>query len=131
MLNILPAAVAEQLKRNPGEVIAVSHAAVSVLFADLVDFTRWSAARDPVDVVRLLDTLFSKFDAIAMELGIEKIKTIGDEYMAAAGLPEPQARHAELAAEAALRMQATTAGFKGLDGQPMCLRIGIASGPVG
>ena len=103
LLNVLPKTIAERLKREPG-VIAEAHAEVTVLFADVVDFTPFTERTEPDRVVGVLDEIFSAFDALAERHGLEKIKTIGDAYMVAAGLPEPRADHAEAMAEMALDM---------------------------
>ena len=128
LLNILPATIAETLKTTP-DTIAESYEEASVLFADLVDFTPMSAQMPAADLVELLNEVFTFFDEVADELGIEKIKTIGDCYMAAAGVPEPRTDHASLLAEMAVRihehMESHTFG-----GQHLEFRIGIHSGPV-
>ncbi len=109
LLNILPAAIAERLKTSP-ESIAEHSPDVTVLFADIVGFTPLSASKSPQDLVRLLDRIFSEFDAVAEKHGLEKIKTIGDAYMAAAGLPQRCADHAP-ARVAALSMPAFPASL--------------------
>ncbi len=125
---ILPDRIAAQLKDEPGT-IADDVQSASVLFADVVDFTSLSATMSPTDLVGMLDELFSVFDTFVTELGLEKIKTIGDAYMVAAGVPQARPDHADAIAELALRIRdhvATTA----VDGRQLRLRIGIASGPV-
>ena len=129
LLNILPASIAQRLKLRGGT-IADGLAGVTVLFADLVGFTRMSARLPPEQVVELLNDLFCQFDDLADRLGLEKIKTIGDCYMVAGGLPEAQADHAERIAEMALAMQATVAELAARTGEPLILRIGMHSGPV-
>jgi class 3 adenylate cyclase len=129
LLNILPGSVAERLKETPGTV-ADSFAEVTVLFADIVDFTPLSAALPAEEVVRLLNEIFSAFDHLAETHGLEKIKTIGDAYMVVGGLPTPRAEHADAVAAMALEMQAAIAGFRRPDGEPLRLRIGINTGPV-
>ena len=129
LLNILPAAIAERLKTSP-ESIADHSAAVTVLFADIVGFTPLSANKSPQDLVRLLDRIFSEFDALAEKHGLEKIKTIGDAYMAAAGLPERRADHAPAAARMARDMLAAIARIATETGEALALRIGLNSGPV-
>jgi adenylate cyclase len=89
LLNVLPAPIAERL-RSGERTIAQQHAEVSVLFADVVDFTPCAEATDPSEVVDMLNDLFSDFDALADRFGMEKIKTIGDAYMAVAGVPSPR-----------------------------------------
>jgi class 3 adenylate cyclase len=129
LLNILPAPVVRRL--HGGEaVIADRYDDVTILFSDVVGFTRFSAGLPAPRVVEVLNALFSEFDRIARELGIEKIKTVGDAYMAVAGLPEPCADHASRAASMALRMlHATERGAEGL-AEGLQVRIGIHSGPV-
>ena len=129
LLNVLPKSIAERLKREPG-VIAESHAEVTVLFADVVDFTPFAERTAPERVVGVLDEIFSSFDALAERHGLEKIKTIGDAYMVAAGLPEPRVDHAEAMAEMALDMQAEFGRLCVPLGLDLAIRIGIDSGPV-
>ena len=129
LLNVLPRAIAERLKRQPG-VIAEAHGEVTVLFADVVDFTPFMARTEPVRVVGLLDEIFSAFDALSLRFGLEKIKTIGDAYMVAAGLPEARDDHAEASAEMALAMQAAMATLCDRVGVRLAIRIGMDSGPV-
>ena len=129
LLNILPAAIAERLKR--GETTIVDQLAeVTVLFADLVDFTVLAARLDSVAVVRLLDDLFSVFDDLACAQGLEKIKTIGDAYMVVGGVPTPRPDHAEAVAELALNMMAHVERDRSDAPVPLRLRIGIHTGPV-
>ena len=129
LLSILPQAIAERLKDGPGT-IAEGFADVSVLFADLAGFTTFSRTADPRGIVELLDAIFSEFDRLAAALGIEKIKTIGDAYMAAAGLPVPRLDHAAATAGLALGMRDAFAGLVRDRGLPLEIRIGIHSGPV-
>jgi adenylate cyclase len=129
LLNILPDSIAVQLKESPAT-IADGHREVTVLFADIVDFTDMTADADPVDVVNLLNDIFSEFDQLAEKYGLEKIKTIGDAYMVAAGLPEPRPDHAEATVAFALEMLAVVKRFEGFEGEPIRLRVGINTGPV-
>jgi class 3 adenylate cyclase len=129
LLNILPRPIAERLKRQPG-VIAESHPDVTVLFADVVDFTPFAERTEPPQVVGVLDEIFSAFDSLAQRHGVEKIKTIGDAYMAASGLPEPRHDHAEAMAEMALEMQSEFVRLCRPLGVELTLRIGMDSGPV-
>lgn len=129
LLNILPAPIAERLKFWEST-IADSFAAVTVLFADLVNFTEFSAEMPPPKLVALLNKIFSKFDQLAQKHGLEKIKTIGDAYMVVGGLPTPRADHAEAIAQMALEMQQEIINFKQDNGEPFILRIGIHTGPV-
>jgi adenylate cyclase len=129
LLNVLPKSIAERLKREPG-VIADAYSDVTVLFADVVDFTPFTERTEPKRVVGVLDQIFSEFDALAERHGIEKIKTIGDAYMVAAGLPDRRPDHAEAMAEMALDMRdAFTRVCRPL-GVDLAIRIGIDSGPV-
>ncbi len=129
LLNILPAPIAARLKENP-ETIADGFDEATVLFADIVDFTTMSSDADPVDVVDLLNTIFSEFDGLAQQYGLEKIKTIGDAYMVAAGLPEPSDDHVEAIVGFAVDMLAAVEQFRGMNGEPVRLRVGINTGPV-
>ena len=129
LLNILPKSIAERLKTDSAT-IADQFAAASILFADVVDFTPMSDHLQPAEVVGLLDHLFTHFDLLAERYDVEKIKTIGDAYMVAAGVPTPRADHARVMALMALDMRDAmrsndTVGHLGLE-----LRIGINSGPV-
>ena len=127
LLNILPAPIAERLKQGE-HMIADHFADVTVLFADIVGFTQISTQLTPERAVDVLDAVFSEFDRIAGHYELEKIKTIGDCYMAVGGLPEPQANHAERVANAALEMlPALTRVGKWLD-MPLSVRIGLHSG---
>jgi class 3 adenylate cyclase len=127
--NILPVPVANRLKAGE-RVIADHHDQASVLFADLVNFTPLAEARPASEVVSVLNELFTAFDRLADELGLEKIKTVGDEYMAVAGVPEPREDHAVAAMEMALAMHAVVDGLPIRDGRRLALRTGIASGPL-
>ncbi len=129
LLNVLPAPIAARLKAGE-EVIADAFPDVTVLFADLVDFTRRSQRIAPEQVVATLNELFSAFDRLAQQQGLEKIKTIGDAYMVAGGLPTPRPDHAEAIAEMALAMQAEVTRRTDPSGQPLQVRIGIDTGPV-
>ena len=127
--NVLPSSIAERLKDGTGS-IADHVECATILFADLVNFTPLAQRMEAADVVGTLDRLFSHFDTLVERHGMEKIKTIGDAYMAAAGVPDACADHASRAAFLALDMQAAvaTTSIAGRDG--LELRIGINSGPV-
>ncbi|MEG4942289.1 adenylate/guanylate cyclase domain-containing protein [Microcoleus sp. F4-D5] len=129
LLNILPQAIAERLKQNE-TTIAEYFPEVTVLFADIVGFTALSAVMNPIELVEILNQIFSGFDLLCQRHGLEKIKTIGDAYMAVGGLPEPSADHAEDIAQMALDMQAEIARFNGSHNKYFSIRIGIHSGPV-
>ena len=126
---ILPKEIASRLKDEPGTTIAADVPSASVLFADVVDFTPMSASMAPGQLVHMLDELFGVLDGFVAELGLEKIKTIGDAYMVAAGVPEPRPDHARAIAELALRIRDHGATDPE-SGRPLRFRIGIASGPV-
>ncbi|NJN22731.1 MAG: adenylate/guanylate cyclase domain-containing protein [Leptolyngbya sp. RL_3_1] len=129
LLNILPMAIAEQLKAETGA-IASRFDAATILFADIVDFTGLSAEMSPSELVQILNRIFSTFDCIADSMGLEKIKTIGDAYMVVGGLPERRPDHAEAILALAIRMQQEIKTFRRADGSPFHLRIGINTGPV-
>jgi adenylate cyclase len=129
LLSILPASIAERLKGET-HTIADQFTAASVLFADVVGFTARSKDLPATDVVQLLDRLFSDFDALAERHGLEKIKTIGDAYMVAAGVPIPRPDHARAIGLLALDMIASTAPNGLCSDLDLELRIGINSGPV-
>jgi guanylate cyclase len=130
LLNVLPAPIAQRLKASDG-VIAEHYDSVSVLFADLVGFTERSQVMAPGELVELLDRIFTAFDRRADAEGIEKIKTIGDSYMVAGGLPEPRPDHLAAVARTALAMRHEIAD---ISAEPGCgwlaVRIGIDSGPA-
>ena len=127
--NILPDEVATRLKLGDGELIADHFDDVSVLFLDVVDFTPLSANMSPAELVGLLDDIFSDIDGLVDEMGLEKIKTVGDEYMVAAGVPVPRSDHAVVMADLALRIQSRFASHD-YSGNRIVARIGINSGPV-
>jgi class 3 adenylate cyclase/HAMP domain-containing protein len=129
LLNILPEPIAERLKRSD-EPIADAFAEVTVLFADLVGFTTLSQHTPAADLVALLNELFSDFDALSIEHGVEKIKTIGDAYMAVSGLPEERDDHAEAMAAMALDMIGALDRFNARNGTALRLRVGLNTGPV-
>src|SRR5205085_2989721 len=104
LVNILPSSIAERLK-NATQTIADHFDSASILFADVVDFTPLAQRLSPTEMVGILDQLFSQFDALVERHGLEKIKTIGDCYMAAAGVPNPRPDHARSAALLALEMR--------------------------
>jgi class 3 adenylate cyclase/CheY-like chemotaxis protein len=129
LLNILPSQVVRRLHQGEA-VIADRYDDVTVLFSDVVSFTRLSASLAAPRVVEVLNSLFSEFDRIAHELGIEKIKTVGDAYMAVAGLPEPCADHAMRVATMALRMLHVVQRGDATVGKGLQVRIGMHTGPV-
>lgn len=129
LLNILPEPIADRLKK--GQItIADKFPEATVLFADLVGFTEISSAVPPEELVRMMNVIFSAFDRLTEAHGLEKIKTIGDAYMAVGGVPVPDAGHAKAAAEMALDMSEFMREFAAARGMPLSLRIGINTGPV-
>ena len=129
MLNILPKPIADRLKRGESN-IAGNYPEVTVLFSDLVGFTKMSSQKSAGDLVKLLNDLFSRFDRRAESLGLEKIKTIGDAYMAVGGLPIPRSDHADICAEMALGMFDDLTEFNKQYGAELAMRIGLNTGPV-
>ena len=110
--------------------IAQAYDEVTVVFADLVGFTDQSSRAEPPEVVAVLDEVFRRFDAIAERYGLETIKTIGDAYMAVAGVPESRDRDADAAARAAIAMRDDVRELRWPSGDPMHVRIGMATGPA-
>jgi class 3 adenylate cyclase len=128
LLNVLPAPIAEKLKSQTG-IIAERFDDVSVLFSDIVGFTPLSAALPPTELLELLNGVFSSFDELAGRHGLEKIKTIGDAYMVAGGLPEPYPDHLAAMASLALEMQETIGKLR-VNSSALNLRIGLHVGTV-
>jgi adenylate cyclase len=129
LLSILPASIATRLKSGDAG-IADHFAEVSVLFADIVEFTALSEGMSPKTLVSLLDDLFTLFDELAREHGVEKIKTVGDCYMAVSGVPEERADHAPVLADMALEMVEALKEFNRNRGTSLQIRIGLNTGPV-
>jgi len=129
LTNAIPVPIARRLKRGEQH-IADIYADTTVLFTDLVDFTPWAQGNDPGRVAAVLDELFRRFDEIAATAQLEKIKTIGDSYMAVSGAPEPKADHAAAALAGALAMLEAVESWKVAVGVALDVRIGLASGPV-
>jgi class 3 adenylate cyclase len=129
LLSILPAPIAARLK-DSSDVIADGFTGVTVLFADIVEFTPLADRLPPEEVVALLNRVFSAFDLLTQRHDLEKIKTIGDAYMVAGGLPIPRGDHAEAVAEMALDMREEVDRCGGEVGFPLTIRVGIDSGPV-
>ncbi|NES83266.1 MAG: PAS domain S-box protein [Moorea sp. SIO2B7] len=129
LLNILPKAIADQLKEDQSA-IAEHFDDVTILFADIVGFTPLSAKMPPTALVNFLNQIFSSFDQLAENHGLEKIKTIGDAYMVAGGLPIPNPNHAEAIAQMALDMQEAIALLPAAYGERLQIRIGINTGSV-
>jgi|GEM_PF-809013 len=138
LLNVLPQAIADQLKqsldllqeRTSKALIAESYDEVTVLFADIVSFTNLSANISAADLVGLLNRIFLVFDDLCEKHGIEKIKTIGDAYLAVGGLPSPRADHAEAIANMALDIQQEIKQFRTYEGHAIAVRVGINTGSV-
>ncbi len=127
--NILPVPIAARLKSKP-QVIADGFDSASILFSDIVGFTPLSERMPPEQVVQLLNEIFSEFDDLVADCGLEKIKTIGDAYMVAAGIPKHREDHAEAVAELALKMMDVLKKRVDTPTGPLRMRIGIGSGPV-
>ena len=129
LLNILPEPIAIRLKRQETN-IADGHADVTVMFADIVNFTHMSEEMSPNETVRLLNDIFSEFDLLAEKHSIEKIKTIGDAYMAAGGLRNANAQYVDAMADMAIEMQTFVSRYTAPNGEKMSLRVGLATGAV-
>ena len=129
LLNILPKAVADRLKHGE-QTIANGHATVTVLFADLVGFTELARRTTPADLVSLLNGIFTAFDLLVERHELEKIKTIGDSYMLAGGIPIHRADHAQAVADIALEMIQTLSALNAERGTSLRVRIGINTGPI-
>ena len=129
LLNVLPKSIADRLKRDPGT-IAEAYDEVTVLFADVVEFTTYAERTAPDRVVGVLNEIFSEFDTLATLHGVEKIKTIGDAYMVASGLPDARPDHAAAMAAMALDMRAAFERVCRRLGLGLAIRIGMDSGPV-
>ncbi len=129
LLNILPEAIANRLKQQPGT-IAEDFADVTVLFADIVGFTEIASSVSAIQLVKLLNQIFSDFDRLSEQYNLEKIKTIGDAYLVVGGLPRHRADHAQAIAKMALDMQIAIAKFNAETQQNFSIRIGIHSGSV-
>ncbi|MBD2776885.1 PAS domain S-box protein [Iningainema sp. BLCCT55] len=129
LLNILPQEISNRLKQQPG-LIAEDFADVTVLFADIVDFTKTAAQLSAIQLVNLLNKIFSVFDRLSEQYHVEKIKTIGDAYMVVGGLPTPHPDHMHAIANMALDMRRAIACFNSQNNQDFSIRIGIHTGSV-
>ena len=127
LLNILPKSIIARMHRGEAPIADRFHD-VTILFSDIVGFTRMSMRRSASDVVALLNAIFSAVDRLALEYGIEKIKTIGDAYMAVAGLPEPRDDHAQVIARLALAMREVVGEVSQRHGENLKIRIGVHTG---
>ncbi len=130
LLALLPNSIMARLKDDPEKEVADEFGKVSILFADLVGFSKLASTKSPGDVVALLNRVFSRFDALADQHGLEKIKTIGDAYMVAAGLPDPHDNQGAAIAEMAFGMIAAVEDISDQTGEQISLRIGIHAGPA-
>jgi guanylate cyclase len=129
LTNAIPPAIARRLRRGERR-IAERYPTTTVVFADIVGFTPWAQRTPPDDVVGLLDGLFTTFDELVARHGLEKIKTIGDAYMAVAGAPHPRDDHAAAAIEFAQALIDAVARTRERSGADLQMRVGVASGPV-
>ena len=129
LMNAIPASIAMRLKHGEDR-IAESYPEITVLFADVAGFTAWTTRTDPHRVIGLLDDLFTRFDDVATAHGIEKLKTMGDAYMAVAGAPLARQDHAMAAIDAAREMLVAAVAWRQAHGLALEIRIGIASGPA-
>jgi class 3 adenylate cyclase len=127
LLNILPYEIAQRLKKEQKQ-ISESSDATTILFADICDFTKIAESIAPDRLVEVLNKVFSRFDDIVDRHGVEKIKTIGDSYMVASGIPVPRKDHAEVMADVALEMIDEVKHFRFKDGAPLQIRIGFHAG---
>jgi adenylate cyclase len=126
--NILPEQVATRLKTQPGSIAEMSPS-VTVLFADIVGFTGIASTIQPVHLISILNEVFSSFDELASNYGLEKIKTIGDAYMVAGGIPVAMENHSEAVANMALAMLESISTFE-FNNIPLQARVGFHTGPV-
>jgi class 3 adenylate cyclase len=129
LLNILPGPIAHRLKSGE-TAIADSYAQATVLFADIVGFTSLAATREPTEIILFLNGLFTRFDVAAKRHGIEKIKTIGDAYMAVSGVVASHPDHVKQMVEMGLDMLDVVKDYAVLSNIPVSIRIGINTGPV-
>lgn len=129
LANAIPRSIVDRLRRGEQR-IAERYPATTILFADIVESTPWERQTDPATVVATLDRLFTRFDALAAECGVEKIKTVGDAYMAAAGAPVAREDHARAAVRLALAIVDAVAQERLAGGIGLRVRVGLASGPA-
>jgi guanylate cyclase len=128
LYNVLPKPIAASLKKTPGT-IADAFENASALFADIVGFTPLSNQLSPTEMIELLNRIYSQFDTLVEKYGVEKIRTIGDNYMVASGVPIPRPDHAQTLAQLVLDMLAYCGQLE-KEGRPLQFRIGINSGPL-
>ena len=129
LLNILPRPIAQRLKEDQS-VIADHYNSATVLFTDIVDFTKLSENLTPSGLVQFLNQIFSTFDSLVEKYRLEKIKTVGDAYMVAGGFPDPRPDHVDAVADLALEMRDSLAGFHTEKTQSVFMRTGIHTGPA-
>jgi adenylate cyclase len=129
LTNAIPRSIATRLRHGESR-IAEAYPETTIVFADIAGFTPWAQRTDPARVVSLLDDLFSRFDRLAAEHGLEKIKTVGDAYMAAAGAPEPRPDHGPAAVSFAQAILGAVAEWRRENGLELEARVGLASGKV-
>lgn len=129
LLNILPLPIAQRLKEDQS-VIADHFHSTTLLFTDIVGFTKLSENLTPSELVQFLNQIFSSFDNLVEKYQLEKIKTVGDAYMVAGGFPEPRLDHVEAIADLALEMRESLAKFHTENNQSVCMRTGIHTGPA-
>ena len=127
--NLLPSAIAERLKNNE-ETIADHFESASVLFADLVGFTKLTSLQPPSETVFMLNTIFSRFDELVAQAGLEKIKTIGDSYMVASGIPRKDPQHLAKLLDLSLEIRESLKEYNHENGRDLSLRIGVSTGPL-
>ena len=130
LLNLMPTSIASRLKNDPSEIIADHFDEVTILFADIVDFTPRASQSPPRELVRYLNRVFSEFDQLAEKYRLEKIKTIGDAYMVAGGMPDPQVGHAADVANLALEILEVTRKLSAELHEDLAVRVGIHTGPA-
>lgn len=130
LANILPGQIAARLKDPAHGVIADRYDEASILFTDIAGFTEQASEIPPTELVRFLDRLYTTFDRLVDRHDLEKIKTTGDSYMVVSGVPTPRADHVQAIAQLALDMSKAVAGLRDPRGNPVPLRMGIATGPV-
>jgi adenylate cyclase len=127
---MMPKVIADQLKIDRHKIIADGYKSVTILFADLVGFTAKSSDRSPEEVIAFLNQLFTRFDQLAIEHGVEKVKTLGDSYMAASGLPDIQTDHPQRMAHFAIDMIEAARAFSETMNEDFNLRVGFHTGPA-
>ena len=128
LVNAIPPSIVARLKHGEDR-IAETYPETTILFADVAGFTPWTSRTEPGRVITVLEDLFTHFDDVAGSVGIEKLKTVGDEYMAVCGAPLPRDGHAIVTIEAAQRMLAAAARWRETNEVDLQIRIGLASGP--